>query len=145
MSFFRYFILFPVFAFTFQFDQVIGSEPKFERQVIDAKISIGYGLSIGDVDGDKKLDILLADKSQIVWYRNGDWKRFVMTENLNPRVGTRFLDNVCIASRDLDGDGKVEVAVGANWNPGETTDTEKSGSVHYLIRPEDPTGIWGSV
>ena len=97
------------------------------------------------MDGDKKPDILLADKSQIVWYRNGDWKRFVMAENLNPRVGTRFLDNVCIASRDIDGDGKVEVAVGANWNPGETTDPNKSGSVHYLIRPEDPTGLWGSI
>ncbi len=145
MLFFRYLILFSIITFTVQLELAIGSEPKFERQVIDAKISIGYGLSIGDVDGDKKPDILLADKSQIVWYRNGDWKRFVMAENLNPRVGTRFLDNVCIASRDIDGDGKVEVAVGANWNPGETTDPNKSGSVHYLIRPEDPTGLWGSI
>ena len=116
----------------------------FERQVIDAKISIGYGLAIGDVDGDKKPDILLADKSQVAWYRNGDWKRFVMTENINPRVGTRFLDNVCIAARDIDGDGKVEVAVGANWNPGETSDKAKSGSVHILKRPDDPTKRWGS-
>ena len=116
----------------------------FERQVIDAKISIGYGLVIGDVDGDKKPDILLADKSQVAWYRNGDWKRFVMTENINPRVVTRFLDNVCIAARDIDGDGKVEVAVGANWNPGETSDKAKSGSVHILKRPDDPTKRWES-
>ena len=100
----------------------LSAEISFERQVIDDKISIGYGLAIGDVDGDKKPDILLADKSQVAWYRNGDWKRFVMAENLNPRVVTRFLDNVCIAARDIDGDGKVEVAVGANWNPGETND-----------------------
>ena len=58
---------------------------------------------------------------------------------------TWFLDNVCIAARDIDGDGKVEVAVGANWNPGETNDATKSGSVHFLIRPEDPTGAWKSV
>ncbi len=116
----------------------------FERQVIDAKIAIGYGLAIGDVDGDKKPDILLADKSQVAWYRNGDWQRFVMTENINPRVGTRFLDNVCIAARDIDGDGKVEVAVGANWNPGETSDKAKSGSVHILKRPDDATKRWGS-
>ena len=70
MLFFRYLILLSVITVTAQLDLTIGSEPKFERQVIDAKISIGYGLSIGDVDGDKKLDILLADKSQIVWYRN---------------------------------------------------------------------------
>ena len=114
----------------------IENEPKFEAQVIDDHISIGYGLAIGDVDGDSKPDILLADKKQFVWYRNGDWKRFVMVENLTES------DNVCIAARDIDGDGKVEVAVGAQWNPGETSDTLKSGSVHYLVRPNDPTTPW---
>jgi len=113
--------------------------PKFDAQVIDSAISIGYGLALGDVDGDSKPDILLADKKQFVWYRNGDWKRFVMIENLTEN------DNVCIAARDLDGDGKVEVAVGAQWNPGETTDTSKSGSVHYLIRPQDPMRRWEAV
>ncbi|HEX5170425.1 MAG TPA: VCBS repeat-containing protein [Cyclobacteriaceae bacterium] len=113
--------------------------PKFEGQVIDSNVSIGYGLAIGDVDGDKKPDILLADKKEFVWYRNGDWRRFVMVENLTES------DNVCIAARDIDGDGKVEVAVGAQWNPGETSDTLKSGSVHYLIRPADPTQKWTPV
>ena len=56
--------------------------PKFQEQTIDNNISIGYGLAIGDVDGDGKPDILLADKKQFVWYRNGDWKKFVMVENL---------------------------------------------------------------
>lgn len=114
-------------------------EPVFEHQTIDDQVSIGYGIAIGDVDGDGKPDILLADKNQFVWYRNGDWKKFVMVENL-----TEY-DNVCIAARDIDGDGKVEVAVGAQWNPGETSDTAKSGSVHYLIRPDDPTERWTSV
>ena len=113
--------------------------PKFEAQVIDDNISIGYGLALGDVDGDKKPDILLADKKQFAWYRNGDWKRFVMIENLTEN------DNVCIAARDLDGDGKVEVAVGAQWNPGETADSTKSGSVHYLVRPQDPTQLWKAI
>ncbi len=109
---------------------------KFEAQIIDANVSIGYGLAIGDVDGDHKPDILLADKKQFVWYRNGDWKRFVMVENLTES------DNVCMAARDIDGDGKVEVAVGAQWNPSETSDTLKSGSVHFLVRPKDPMQKW---
>jgi hypothetical protein len=113
--------------------------PKFEAQTLDENVSIGYGLAIGDVDGDGKPDILLADKKQFVWYRNGDWKRFVMIENLT------VSDNVCLAASDLDGDGKVEVAVGAQWNPGETSDVAKSGSVHYLIRPQDPTQLWEAV
>ncbi len=115
---------------------LIANEPKFEIQEIDSDVAIGYGLTIGDVDGDGKDDILLADKNAIVWYRNGDWEKHLMAENLTSS------DNVCIAARDLDGDGKVEVAVGAQWNPGETSDTVKSGAVFYLIRPADPTQKW---
>jgi hypothetical protein len=79
---------------------------------------------------------LMADKKQFVWYRNPDWQRFVMVENLTEH------DNVCIAAEDVNGDGIVEVAVGAQWNPGETSDASQSGSVHYLIRPDDPTELW---
>lgn len=128
-------LLLIVFCFVFR----LGNDPMFETQVIDNTISIGYGLAVGDVDGDRKPDILLADKKQFVWYRNGDWKRFVMIENLTES------DNVCIAARDIDEDGKVEVAVGAQWNPSETSDTLKSGSVHYLIRPKDATQLWKAV
>jgi len=113
--------------------------PTFEPQTIDSRVSIGYGLAIGEVDGDGKPDILLADKTQIVWYRNGDWQRFVMAENLTAR------DNVAIAARDITGDGKVEIAVGAQWNPGETSDNQKSGAIFYLIRPDDPTQRWEAV
>ncbi len=115
---------------------VLPPTPQFEAQTIDATISIGYGLAIGDVDGDRKPDILLADQKQFVWYRNGDWKRFILAENLTER------DNVCIAAYDLNNDGKVEIAVGAQWNPGETTDTIQSGAVFYLMRPKDPTQLW---
>lgn len=119
-------------------------QPNFKIQVIDNQINIGYGLAIGDVDGDQKPDILMADQKAFVWYKNpGDkttaWKRFVLAENLTPQ------DNVCIAARDLDGDGKVEVAVGAGWNPAETDDSTKSGAVFYLIRPQDPTQRWEPV
>lgn len=122
-----------------ELQQHAASQPIFQKQELDAQVQIGYGLAIGDVDGDDKPDILLADKKQFVWYRNGDWKRFVMAQDL-----TEF-DNVCIAARDIDGDGKVEVAVGAQWNPSNTIDDAQSGAVFYLIRPEDPTQLWEPV
>jgi hypothetical protein len=120
-------------------------EPKFKAVTIDDKIQIGYGLAIADVDGDGKPDILLADKKQYVWYRNpgtdkatdpAAWSKFVIAENLTVQ------DNVCLAAQDLDGDGKCELAVGAEWNP---ADTEKSGAVFYLIPPADRTQRWEPV
>ncbi|MEM8485230.1 MAG: FG-GAP and VCBS repeat-containing protein [Bacteroidota bacterium] len=113
--------------------------PVFEAQVIDDEISIGYGLAIGHVDRDNKPDILLADKNQFAWYRNGTWDRHVLIENLTER------DNVALAARDIDGDGRVEIAVGAMWNPGETTDKNMSGAVYYLIQPPEPTMQWEPV
>ena len=110
--------------------------PNFRAQTIDNKVIIGYGTSIGDVNGDGKPDILLADKKQFVWYENPNWNRHVMAENLTEN------DNVCIAAHDIDGDGRVEVAVGAQWNPG---DTLNSGSVHYLVAPADRTQMWTPV
>ena len=124
-------------------------EPKFRAVTIDDKIQIGYGVAVADVDGDAKPDILLADKRQIVWYRNPGqppagaesfapaiWNKFVIAENLTEK------DNVCLAAQDIDGDGKCELAIGAEWNPG---DTEKSGAVFYLIAPADRTQRWEPV
>jgi FG-GAP-like repeat len=111
----------------------------FEPQVIDSKITIGYGLATGDVDGDGKTDILLADAKEIVWYRNPAWEKTVIAKNLTLR------DNVCLAARDLDGDGRVEIAVGAQWNPGETTHEAESGAIFYLQRPEKDGSPWQPV
>jgi hypothetical protein len=106
---------------------------RFRAQVIDPAIQIGYGLAIADVDGDKLADVLLCDAKQIAWYRAPKWEKFVMAENLTPK------DHVCIAARDLDGDGKAEVAVGAEWAPADTTG---SGAIFLLDAPADRTQRW---
>lgn len=113
--------------------------PQFTAETVDDQVSMAHSLAIGDVDGDGRPDILLADRSQLVWYRNGDWKRFVLAD------GFTGYDPVTIAARDIDGDGKVEIAVGTRGNRGETSETSVSGTVHYFIRPEDPTQLWTHV
>jgi len=110
--------------------------PNFKEQEIDAAVGIGYGLALADVDGDSKTDILLADKDVIAWYQNPTWKKHIIAEKLTEK------DHVCIAARDVDGDGKAEIAVGAQWNPG---DTETSGAVFYLVPPADRTQRWKPV
>src|SRR4029078_7071615 len=81
-------------------------QPQFRAATLDDKVEIGYGVAIADVDGDRRPDILLADKKQFVWYRNpgGDlgtapWQKFLLAENLTAK------DDVCIAAQDIDGDG----------------------------------------
>ncbi len=114
--------------------------PKFRHVTIDAYVKIGYGTAIADMNGDKKPDIILCDARNIAWYENPSWEKHIIVENLTtPR------DHVCIAVRDIDGDGKAEIAAGAQWNPGETSDTAKSGAVFYLIPPADRTQKWTPV
>lgn len=108
----------------------------FKAVNVDTNIQIGYGIAVADVDGDKKPDIVLQDKKQLVWYRNPNWEKFVIAENLTPQ------DHVCLAVADIDGDGKAEIAAGAGWNPG---DTLNSGSVHYLVPPSDRTKKWEAI
>ncbi|MDX1951904.1 MAG: FG-GAP and VCBS repeat-containing protein [Verrucomicrobiota bacterium] len=107
--------------------------PVWRPQNVDTNIMIGYGLAIADVDGDRKKDILLADKNLIVWYQNPTWQKHVIASNLTK------LDHVCIAAADIDGDGKAEVAAGAGWNPSDTTN---SGAVFYLHPRADRTQPW---
>ena len=107
--------------------------PNFKTQEIDSNVGIGYGLALADVDGDGRTDILLADKDLIAWYQNPKWEKHIIAEKLTDK------DHVCIAARDINGDGKCEIAVGAQWNPGDTVD---SGAVFYLVPPEDRTQRW---
>ena len=111
--------------------------PAFKwREVEIDTIEIGYGLQLTDVDGDFRRDIVLADKKTIQWYQNPTWEKHVIAKDLTKR------DNVCVTARDIDGDGKCEIAVGGQWN---FLETNKDGAVFYLIPPSDRTQPWTPV
>lgn len=100
----------------------------FEPLTIDSRITVGYGLAIADLDGDGKNDIFLADSDRTVCYQAPDWRKHIVTRKLTER------DHVCLCAKDIDGDGKADLAVGAEWNPG---DTKNSGAVFHLETQAD--------
>ena len=110
--------------------------PVFEVQDVDARVAIGYGVAVADVDGDGMDDLVLADKDVIAWYRNPGFEKHVIARKLTE------LDHVCVDARDVDGDGKAEIAAGAGWNPSDTTG---SGAVRWLVAPADRAAAWEPV
>ncbi|MEE2887171.1 MAG: SMP-30/gluconolactonase/LRE family protein [Planctomycetota bacterium] len=110
--------------------------PRFEVVDVDSKIGVGYGLAVTEMNGDGKPDIVLVDRQVIQWYENPGWKKHSIVARLTPR------DHVCLAARDIDGDGLAELAAGAGWNPG---DTQNSGSVHRLLPIDGRSRPWQAV
>lgn len=127
----RYGLLF-VFAAATAFAD--GPFPKFRGQVIDPDAGVGYAVTIADINGDGKPDIVVVTElpDRVVWYENPTWKRHVIVEKF-PKLP------VCIQALDVDGDGKSELILGADWQP---PNTKTGGSVWLLKRPDDVTQPW---
>jgi len=48
-------------------------------------------------------------------------------------------DNVCFAPADIDGDGRLDFAVGADWNPSNTT---SGGTIQWIGGGDKPAASW---
>ena len=109
------------------------AEPfRFERQVVDPKIgAVCYAVTIADVDGDQKPDVVALSEDALVWYQNPSWKKHDVIRGATAR------DNVCVQARDLDGDGRIDFVVGAGWRP---TDTTRPSTLQWISR--DSAGDW---
>jgi hypothetical protein len=110
-----------------------GIFPRFEMQEIEKDLGVGYAVLLVDVNGDGKPDIVVVDQKRVVWYENPTWKRRVIIENQTKP------DNVCIAAYDIDGDGQVDFALGADWRP---FDTKSGGTIQWLKRGKTLDEKW---
>jgi len=107
--------------------------PKFKTQEIAKDLSVGYAVLIADINEDKKPDIVVVDTKRVVWYENPTWKvHTIITDKTKP-------DNVCITAHDIDGDGHLDIVIGAEWKP---FNTKSGGTLQWLKRGKTLDEEW---
>ncbi|MPZ19304.1 MAG: hypothetical protein GEV06_15525 [Luteitalea sp.] len=90
---------------------------QFRAQEIAGGFGVGYAITTGDVNGDDRTDVLAINETDLVWFEAPSWEKHVIVG-----AGATVEDNVCLAAHDIDGDGRLDVALGAGWT-GENTGT----------------------
>ncbi len=108
--------------------------PGFKEHVIDPNVGVGYAVTVADINHDGKTDIVVVTENpdQVLWYENPSWVRRIIVEGF-PKLP------VCIQPLDVDNDGKVELILGADWQP---SNTKTGGTVWLLQRPNDLSKPW---
>lgn len=109
-------------------------EIRFREQEIQRQFGVGYAVLIADVNNDRKPDIVAINPTQAVWFENPSWEKRVILD------GATKKDNVCIAAHDIDRDGKIDLALGADWQP---SNTASGGTLQWIGRGSDDSNrLW---
>lgn len=109
------------------------AEPSFQAEELKTKLGVGYAVRLIDMNDDKKLDIAIVDQERILWLENPTWTEHIMIEKQTKA------DNVCFAPSDIDGDGKIDFAVGADWKP---FNTNSGGTIQWIKSGKSINDPW---
>jgi hypothetical protein len=106
---------------------VHAAEPiRFEMKELDPHVgNVCYAVTTADVNGDGKLDVVALTEDSVISYENPTWAKHILIAHKTEA------DNVCIQAHDIDGDGRIDFALGAAWRP---SDTKTGGTLQWLTR-----------
>lgn len=105
---------------------------QFREIELPERLTVGYAVRLIDMNGDDRLDIVVLDSKRLIWLANPNWE--VRTIYSAPEKA----DNVSFAPCDIDGDGRLDFALAADW----TLNTKEGGTIQWLRQPEDPAQPW---
>jgi Aldos-2-ulose dehydratase, beta-propeller domain/FG-GAP-like repeat len=107
--------------------------PRFQVQEIATDLKVGYAVLVADINADGKPDLVVVDTQRVVWYENPSWKVHTIIR------GKTRPDNVCVAALDIDGDGQLDLVLGADWKP---FNTKEGGTLQWLKRGKTLDDEW---
>ncbi len=105
---------------------------EFAPQELPTKLGVGYAVRLVDMNGDGREDIVVVDKRRVIWLENPNWNEHTL---LADQAST---DNVCFAPHDIDGDGQLDFALGADW----TMNTQEGGTIQWITPGENTDSPW---
>ncbi len=112
-------------------------ELRFSTAEIGSKLTVVYAVTVADMNGDRRPDVVAVLSKRVVWFENPGRRDASWTEHvIADRPAAK--DNVCLAVHDVDGDGRLDVALGASWQP---ANTESGGTLEWLRNPGGG-GLW---
>jgi hypothetical protein len=110
-----------------------GQPFQFRGEQIASDFGVGYAVTVGDINNDKRPDIVAISGTDLVSFEAPGWQKRVLLSNATPK------DNVCLALQDIDRDGKLDVAIGATWQP---TNTTGGGTLHWAKQGATADAPW---